>query len=56
MTRSLLTAAAVLLAGIPPAHAQTFKVEKYDIKGDGGPTTSPPKPRPGACSYLVPTI
>jgi YVTN family beta-propeller protein len=40
MNRRLLTAGAVLLAaafGAPsPAHSQTFKVEKYDIKGDGG--------------------
>jgi len=36
MTRRLLTAAAVLFVGIPAAQAQTFKVEKYDIKGDGG--------------------
>src|ERR1700720_3751163 len=36
MTRSLMTVAAVLIAGICGAHAQTFKVEKYDIKGDGG--------------------
>ena len=36
MTKSLMTAAAVLIAGIFAAQAQTFKVEKYDIKGDGG--------------------
>ena len=40
MTRRLLTALAVLLAisfGAPNiGHAQTFKVEKFDIKGDGG--------------------
>ena len=36
MSRSLMTAAAVLIAGICSAQAQTFKVEKYDIKGDGG--------------------
>ena len=40
MTRRLLTAAAVLFASTLAApdigHAQTFKVEKYDIKGDGG--------------------
>jgi DNA-binding beta-propeller fold protein YncE len=40
MTRRLLTAAAVLFASILAAprigHAQTFKVEKFDIKGDGG--------------------
>src|SRR2546428_13793660 len=40
MTRRLLIALAVLFAvsfatpGI--GHAQTFKVEKFDIKGDGG--------------------
>ncbi len=40
MNRRLLTAGAVLLAGIfaapSRANAQTFKVEKFDIKGDGG--------------------
>src|SRR6202171_2069623 len=40
MTRRLLTAAAVLFALILAApnvgHAQTFKVEKFDSKGDGG--------------------
>src|ERR1700692_168078 len=36
MTRRLLTATAVLLASGFAAHAQTFKVEKHDIKGDGG--------------------
>jgi DNA-binding beta-propeller fold protein YncE len=40
MTRRLLTAAAVLFASslVAPnvGHAQTFKVEKFDIKGDGG--------------------
>ncbi len=40
MIRRLFTAAAVLFASILAApssgRAQTFKVEKYDIKGDGG--------------------
>src|SRR5947207_1698931 len=40
MSKLLVTALAVLLAVcvVAPslAHAQTFKVEKYDIKGDGG--------------------
>jgi DNA-binding beta-propeller fold protein YncE len=40
MTRRLLTAAAVLFASIlavpSMGRAQTFKVEKFDIKGDGG--------------------
>ena len=40
MTKRLLTALAVLIAtGFAVArvgHAQTFKVEKFDIKGDGG--------------------
>src|SRR5438094_1059529 len=40
MTRRLLTACAVLSASIFAApgigHAQAFKVEKFDIKGDGG--------------------
>ena len=40
MTRRLLTALAVLSAAILAApaigHAQTFKVQKFDIKGDGG--------------------
>ncbi len=40
MNRRLLTAAAVLFAGTlaapVTARAQGFKVEKYDIKGDGG--------------------
>ena len=40
MTRRLLTALAVLFASSLAApsigHAQTFKVEKFDIKGDGG--------------------
>ena len=40
MTRRLLTATAVLFASslVAPTigHAQTFKVEKFDIKGDGG--------------------
>ena len=35
MNRYLLTASAVLIAA-SSMHAQTFKVEKYDIKGDGG--------------------
>jgi hypothetical protein len=32
------------------AQTQTFKVEKFDIKGTAAPTTSPSKPRPAACS------
>ena len=40
MTRHLLTAVAVLsaasLAAPRVGHAQTFKVEKFDIKGEGG--------------------
>jgi DNA-binding beta-propeller fold protein YncE len=40
MTRHLITALAVLcaahLAAPCVAHAQTFKVQKFDIKGDGG--------------------
>lgn len=40
MIRRLLTASAVLFASSLAApgigHAQTFKVEKFDIKGDGG--------------------
>src|SRR3984893_12294496 len=40
MTKHLITAAAVLFAGTLLApkmgQAQTFKVEKFDIKGDGG--------------------
>src|ERR1700688_563568 len=40
MTRRLVTALGVLLASSLAApnigHAQTFKVEKFDIKGDGG--------------------
>src|ERR1700688_4917292 len=40
MTLRMMTASAVLLAGsvaVPNiGHAQTFKVEKFDIKGDGG--------------------
>jgi hypothetical protein len=40
MTRRLLTASAVFSASslaVPGiGHAQTFKVEKFDIKGDGG--------------------
>jgi DNA-binding beta-propeller fold protein YncE len=39
MTRWFLTALAVILAisiAAPVGRAQTFKVEKYDIKGDGG--------------------
>jgi hypothetical protein len=46
MTRRLLTATAVLFASILAAprigHAQTFKVEKFDIKGDGGTGTGLP--------------
>jgi DNA-binding beta-propeller fold protein YncE len=39
MTRRLLTALAVLCASLAApniGHAQTFKVEKFDIKADGG--------------------
>src|SRR6202521_5641576 len=40
MTKHLITALAVLFAISVAApnigHAQTFKVEKFDIKGDGG--------------------
>ena len=39
MTRAILTVAGLCLmaAALPPsAGAQTFKVEKFDIKGDGG--------------------
>jgi DNA-binding beta-propeller fold protein YncE len=40
MTRQLLTAVALLsaacLATPRPGSAQTFKVEKFDIKGEGG--------------------
>ena len=35
-TIALLSAAAVLTFGAATAHAQTFKVAKYDIHGDGG--------------------
>src|SRR5947199_8634316 len=40
MTRRLLSASVILFASNLTApivgHAQTFKVEKFDIKGDGG--------------------
>jgi DNA-binding beta-propeller fold protein YncE len=39
MTRQLLAASALLFAAglaAPVVHAQTFKVEKFDIKGEGG--------------------
>ena len=40
MTKHLLTAVALLcaasLGGTSAAPAPTFKVEKFDIKGDGG--------------------
>src|SRR5881396_1875096 len=40
MTRRLMTALAILsvasLVAPGVGHAQTFKVEKFDIKGDGG--------------------
>lgn len=39
MTRSILTAlvvASAVAVAAPAARAQTFKVEKFDIKGDGG--------------------
>src|SRR5712672_2693974 len=40
MTRRLLTASALLfttsLVAPSVGHAQTFKVEKFDIKGEGG--------------------
>jgi hypothetical protein len=41
MIRHLLTAQALLVAAASVAapsvgHAQTFKVEKFDIKGEGG--------------------
>src|SRR5215468_3271383 len=39
MTKRFLSVFAVLVAIsilAPSGHAQTFKVEKYDIKGDGG--------------------
>ena len=40
MTRRLLTVLSVLfatsIAGLNIGHAQSFKVEKFDIKGDGG--------------------
>src|SRR3954464_8638563 len=37
MRSSILTPAAILLAGgVPDAQAPTFKVEKFDIKGEGG--------------------
>src|SRR6516162_10844259 len=36
MTRRLLIALAVFAAAGIALHAQTFKVEKFDIKGDGG--------------------
>ena len=43
MTRQLLTALAFLsaasVAAPRPASAQTFKVEKFDIKGDGAQAT-----------------
>ena len=34
--RSILAGLALMLAATAAAQAQTFKVEKYDIKGDGG--------------------
>src|SRR5690348_10042644 len=39
MSRHLLTALAVVFTSVavpPIGNAQTFKVEKFDIKGDGG--------------------
>ena len=40
MTRSVLAAlvfgSAAIVAAPVMAHAQNFKVEKFDIKGDGG--------------------
>src|SRR3954447_6244255 len=37
MRTSILTLAAILMAaGVPDAQAPTFKVDKYDIKGEGG--------------------
>jgi len=58
MTRRLVTALGVLLTSSLAApnigHAQTFKVQKFDIKGDGGTTMSLSKPPRGACSFRVP--
>jgi len=55
MTRRLLIATTVLFISslVEPCigHAQTFKVEKFDIKGDGGTDYSPPKQPRGACSF-----
>ena len=36
MTRRLLAASAALFAACLAGNAQTFRMEKYDIKGDGG--------------------
>jgi DNA-binding beta-propeller fold protein YncE len=36
MTKGLLAALAFVSAASAAAHAQSFKVEKFDIKGDGG--------------------
>ncbi len=36
MTKRVLSVSALLIAVFGAASAQTFKVEKYDIKGDGG--------------------
>ena len=58
MIRRLLTALAIFsaasLAAPSVGHAQTFKVEKFDIKGEVAPTTSPSKPPRAACSWRVP--
>jgi hypothetical protein len=55
MTRRSLTALAALVAiGLVASsigHAQTFKVEKFDIKGEGARTMSPSKPPRDTCSF-----
>ena len=55
MTKHLLSALACIFATSVAAaefgNAQTFKVEKFDIKGDGGIDYVVVEPTTAACSY-----
>ena len=55
MTTRLLTASAIVFAisllAPNSGHTQTFKVEKFDIKGDGGTDYVAAEAPRGACSF-----
>ena len=47
---ALVALAVACLVAPAPARAQTYKMEKVDIKGDGGTDYVSVEPPPAACS------